>query len=66
MTLLMWFVDDVLIVEVAVSVVFAVKTTMSLFTEFHPYLLSLVYPQIGRESNALLLSPPFCGCSPVS
>lgn len=26
---------------------------MSLFTDFHPYLLSLVYPQIGGKSNAL-------------
>lgn len=53
MTLLTWFFDDVLIVEVAVSVVFGVKTTLSLFTDFHSYLLSLVYPQIGRELNTL-------------
>lgn len=26
---------------------------MSLFTDFHPYLPGLVYPQIGWESNAL-------------
>lgn len=31
---------------------------MSLFTLFHSYLLSLVYPQIGQESNALP-PPPF-------
>lgn len=53
MTLLTWFFDDVLIVEVAVSVVFGVKTTLSLFTDFHSYLLSLVYPQIGQELNTL-------------
>ena len=56
MTLLTQF-FDVLIVEVAVSVVFRVKTTMSLFTDLHPYLLSLVYPQIGWESNALSFFP---------
>lgn len=48
MTLLTcFFFDDVSIVEVAVSTVFGVKTTLSLFMGFHPYLLSLVYPQIG-------------------
>ncbi len=57
MTLLTWYSDDVLIVEAAVSVLFGVKTTMSLLTDFHPYLLSLVYPQIGRESNTLFLLP---------
>lgn len=58
------FFDDVLIVEVAVSVVYGVKTTMSLFADYHPYLLSLVYPQIGRESDALF--PLFCASSLVS
>lgn len=42
MTLLTFCFDDVLIVEVAVSIVFGVKTTMPLFIGFHPCLLSLV------------------------
>lgn len=46
-------------VEDAVSVLFfGVKTTMSLFTRFLPYLSSLVYPQIAGESNALFPYPP--------
>lgn len=55
MTLLVCFFDDVLIVAVAVSIVYGVKTTVSLFADFHPYLLSLIYPQIGRESDTLFL-----------
>lgn len=60
MTLLTCFFDDVLIVEVAVSIVFGVKTTMSLFTDFNPYLLNLVYGVNKNVENQMLsLFPPF-------
>ena len=51
MTLLTWFFDDGK--SCCERGFFGDKTTMSLFTDFHPYLLSLVYPQTGGKSNAL-------------
>lgn len=55
--ILLTFYGDILIVEVAVGVVFGFKTTMSLCTQFCPYLLNLVYPQTAAELNKLPFPP---------